>query len=96
MRRAARVDDNQVEIVKALRDAGASVQPLHSVGQGCPDLLVGYKGVNLLMEVKDGKKVPSKRRLTNDQVMWHASWVGQACVVKNVEEALEQVTIKEG
>ena len=91
MRRAARVDDNQVEIVKALRNAGASVQPLHSVGQGCPDLLVGYMGINLLMEVKDGDKCPSKRKLTDDQVVWHSNWDGQACVVKNVEEAITEL-----
>ena len=89
MRRAARIDRNQPEIVEVLRGAGASVQCLHSVGAGCPDLLVGYMGVNLCVEVKDGNKVPSARKLTEDQVVWHSNWEGQACVVKNVGEALE-------
>ena len=44
MRRAARVDRNQAEIVVALRAGGASVQPLHAVGKGVPDLLVGWRG----------------------------------------------------
>ena len=64
MRRAA-VDANQAEIVKALRKVGATVQPLHRVGQGCPDLAVGHGGVNHMIEVKDGSKPPSARGLTD-------------------------------
>ncbi|HJP47915.1 hypothetical protein [Acinetobacter venetianus] len=46
MRRAAKIDANQTEIVKALRKFGASVQSLASTGKGCPDLLVGFRGMN--------------------------------------------------
>lgn len=92
MRRAAKVDDNQAEIVAALRKIGASVQPLHAVGQGCPDLLVGWRGMTSLLEVKDGKKPPSARKLTEDQEKWHANWRGQVAVVETVEQAIEAVT----
>ena len=51
-RTAAKVDANQKEIVAALRRIGATVQCLHMVGHGCPDLLVGWHGENILMEVK--------------------------------------------
>ncbi|WP_435170784.1 hypothetical protein [Falsirhodobacter sp. 1013] len=95
MRTAAKVDANQPEIVKALRKAGASVQPLHSVGSGCPDLLVGYRGINLAIEVKDGAKPPSARKLTADQVEWHAGWRGQVAVVASVAEAFAAVGITE-
>lgn len=91
MRRAAKVDDNQGEIVAALRGIGATVQPLHAVGQGCPDLLAGYQGRNVLIEVKDGSKSPSKRKLTPDQTEWHAGWKGQACVVESVDDALRVI-----
>jgi hypothetical protein len=47
-----RVDSTQVGIVLALRKTGASVQHLHTIGKGCPDLLVGYRGRNILIEVK--------------------------------------------
>lgn len=87
-RRAAKVDANQKQIVKALRDAGATVQHLHAVGAGCPDLLVGFRGINYLMEVKDGHKPPSARKLTDDQVTWHRDWRGNAHVVKSITEAL--------
>ena len=38
---ASRVDSNQPEIVATLRGMGCSVQHLHAVGKGVPDLLVG-------------------------------------------------------
>ena len=86
MRRAAKVDANQAEIVARFRSLGASVEPLHAVGGGVPDLLIGYEGQNYLIEVKDGKKPPSARRLTKDQIKWHGSWVGQVAIIETVEQ----------
>jgi hypothetical protein len=88
MRRAARVDANHAVIVGALLRCGATVQSLAAVGQGCPDLMVGFRGRTLLMEVKDGDKIPSKRRLTPDQQEWHAAWAGHVVVVESVEQAI--------
>ena len=89
MRTAARVDANQSEIVEALRQIGATVQTLHQVGRGCPDLLVGFRGVNILLEVKDGSKPPSARKLTPDEYSWHKDWRGQVAVVKSIEDAID-------
>ena len=89
MRRAAKVDANQTEIVKALRQVGASVQSLAATGKGVPDLLVGFRGKNLLLEVKDGDKVKSARKLTADQVEWHQGWRGHVAVVESVEQAIK-------
>lgn len=88
MRRKARVDDNQQEIVAALRQVGCSVISLAPVGGGCPDILCGFQGRNILMELKDGSKSPSRRKLTADQQGFHATWNGQIAVVKNVKEAI--------
>lgn len=88
MRRAAKVDRNQAEIVQALRKAGATVQSLAAIGKGCPDLLVGHNGRNLLLEVKDGDLSPSRRKLTADEREWVGGWKGRAHVVESVEEAL--------
>jgi hypothetical protein len=90
MRRAAKVDANQSAITKALRSAGAFVQPLHSIGQGCPDLLVAYRGKWSVLEVKDGDKPPSQRKLTPDEQEWHERVGGRAPVfiVENIEDAL--------
>lgn len=89
MRLRARVDDNQKEIVAGLRKMGASVQSIAAMGGGVPDLLVGYRGVNLLLEVKDGRKPPSGRKLTEDEAKWHRNWTGQVVVVECLEDAVE-------
>lgn len=92
MRRAARVDANQGEIVAALRQIGASVQPLHTIGQGCPDLLCGFRRKNYVLEVKDGAKPPSAQALTEDEANWHIGWEGDVHIVRSVEEAIAVVT----
>lgn len=92
MRRAAKVDDNQAEIVNALWRAGATVQSLAAVGNGVPDLLIGFRGRLSLLEVKDGDKAPSRRRLTPDQANWHDVWKDTPLhVVETPEQALRAV-----
>ncbi len=88
------MDANQAQIVDALRSCGASVQPLHMVGGGVPDLLVGYRNRTALIEVKDGSQPPSKRQLTPDQLDWHAAWRGGTlAVVCDVESALRVLKV---
>ena len=87
-RRAARIDGNHTAIVDALRAVGCSVQSLAKIGEGCPDLLVGYRNANIVIEVKDGSLPPSAQKLTPAQKTWHAGWKGRAHLVRNVEEAL--------
>lgn len=89
MRKRARVDDNQKQIVDALRKAGASVQSLATIGNGCPDLLVGFRGTNYVIEVKDGSKCPSKRILTPDEEIWSIKWDGSYYVAHSVDDALK-------
>lgn len=89
MRRAAKIDANQSEIVAALRAIGATVAVTSTVGQGFPDICVGYRGRSILMEVKDGSKPPSERKLTPDQELFHAAWRGEIVVVKSASEAVE-------
>ena len=80
MRRAAKVDANQAEIVDGLRRCGISVEFI-----GKPvDLLVCCRGETSLLEVKteDG-------RLTKDQVEFLARWPGRVHVVRTLNEALK-------
>jgi hypothetical protein len=93
MRIRGRIDGNQAQIVRALRQVGATVLSLADMGEGCPDLLVGFRGFNLLLEVKDGNSSPSDQRLTEDQKRWHAIWSGQVCVVRSAEEAVKAISI---
>ena len=93
MRYAAKIDSNQNEIVDALRKAGASVQSLAALGKGVPDLLVAIRGVNLLMEIKDGNKPKSAQKLTEDQLKWHGAWQGPVCIVDGPEAALRMLGV---
>jgi hypothetical protein len=88
--RAARTDANQAEVVKALLDAGCVVTLLHRVGSGCPDLLCWNGERFVMVEVKDGAKPPSARKLTPEQEAWHAAHEGAPVyVVSSVGEAIE-------
>lgn len=94
--RAKRVDGNHKAICKALRDAGCGVLDLSAVGKGCPDLLVHppefpENRIAFLMEIKDGSKPPSARKLTKPQEKFHAEWKGWIFTVTNPQEALEAV-----
>ena len=91
MRRAARIDDNQKEIVKALRVCGCKVLSLAAVGNGCPDLLVYRGGQLFMLEIKDGAKVKSRQQLTNFQVQFRKDWPVQ--VVNSMESALQAVSL---
>lgn len=96
-RRAARVDANHSEIVDALREVGCWVLDLSAVGNGCPDLLVHgplYPWHLVLLEIKDGGKPPSARKLTPDQIKFHAGCNAPLFVVTNTTEALAAVGIK--
>jgi hypothetical protein len=92
MRRASKVDDNQAAVVAALRKIGCSVQSLAAVGSGCVDLLVGFAGDEWLIEVKDGSKPPSARKLTPDEATWHSQWQGRVYIVESAEQAIAIVT----
>lgn len=82
MRRAAKIDDSQTEIVKALRAVSVSVEII-----GKPlDLLLCHRGETALMECKS-----EGGRFTKDQVEFIARWPGKIHVAKTAEEAVRLV-----
>jgi Holliday junction resolvase len=81
-----KVDKNQKDVVKALRDCGADVFLLHTVGGGIPDLMVCYEEQTILMEVKDGED----KKLTPQQITLFANWRGGPLHrVNSVQESIE-------
>jgi len=91
MRRAARIDTNQPEIVNGLRERGCVVAHLHTIGKGVPDICVGFGGRNYLFEIKDPRRPLSQRRLTPDEKIWHKTWneKGRADIIETIEQAME-------
>jgi Holliday junction resolvase len=87
-----KVDKNQKDIVKALRDYGAQVFLLHTVGGGIPDLLACYADQTILLEVKDG----ADKQLTPLQIKLFANWKGGPLHrVNSVQESLEVLKLYE-
>ena len=82
-----KTDSNQADIVKAFRKLGCSVQSLHRLGQGLPDLLVGYRGRNHIVEVKgeDGDYTPR-------QLEWIDKWRARVYTIRSVEEVCDLVS----
>lgn len=103
MRYARKRDDNEPEIVVALKACGATVTRLNDAG--APDLLVGFAGKTKLLEVKlpltaggavqPGRHMNSKGGrgdLTPAQAEWWSKWKGELpYVVRSVEEALAAI-----
>lgn len=82
-------DMNHNEIARALIRAGCSVLDLSGVGNGCPDMLVGIRNENVLLEIKRPKeKGQTAGRLRESQERFFALWRGPVYKVHSAEDAL--------
>lgn len=88
--RAKKVDATQVPIVEALRRVGAWVLHLHTIGAGCPDLLVWNRGRFVLVECKSAGE-----KINKLQAEFIATCPGEIHVVQTPEEAVKAVLGKE-
>lgn len=86
--RAKKIDTNQNLIVKQLRKCGVSVAITSMVGKGFPDIICGLRGRNYLIELKDGAKSASRKKLTADEKEFHDAWQGQV----NKCETFDEIT----
>jgi hypothetical protein len=90
--KAKRIDENQPALVKQLRQIpGVTVAHTHMIGEGFGDIIVGFRGKNFLIEIKDPSKPPSKRRLTPDEEKFHNEWTGQIDVAETVSDVLNVI-----
>jgi hypothetical protein len=91
---AKRIDANQVEVVKQLRKIpGVTVAITSQLGSGFPDLVVGYKKVNYLIELKDGKKSKSEKALTGAEELFMFNWNGQYSVCESFPDCCKVIGI---
>lgn len=86
--RARRVDENQAEIVEALRQVGAQVTPMHTLGGGVSDLLVSWRQQWFVFEVKNPAKPKADQALTPDQKRWIGQQHAPVFIVTNPVEAV--------
>lgn len=87
--RAKKVDNNHQEIIKALREIGASVFDTSSLGRGFPDIVVGWQGVNYLVEIKTPKGKP-----TEQQINFFVKWLGQAVLVRSASDIFQLLGVR--
>ncbi len=80
------LDPNHRTIRDGLKAIGASVD-----SRGPLDLLVGFRGVNYLLEVKAPGSNVGRRKLRPSQAKFLKGWQGQADVVRTLDDALEAI-----
>jgi len=88
VRHRARRDDNHKDIVATFRACHASVLDTASLGNGAPDLMIAYNGQTVAVEIKDGTKPPSARKLTDDEIEFQRAWKGRYEIVISVDNVI--------
>lgn len=101
MRVRSRLDANHRAIVEGLRDMGCSVLDLSQLGSGIPDILVGVRGQDHLLEIKsldaNGRMSEGAKRSSARQMAWGSMWRGHPVrVVSTLGEALSAVGVRVG
>ncbi len=90
MRTKARIDANQPQLVKFIRAMGASFQHTHQI-PGALDGIIGYRGIDVRVEIKDPDKPPSKRKLTDDEVKTICDWRGRQPEIIETENDITRI-----
>jgi len=90
MRWDARSDENQEEVMTAIRELGGDCVSLHRLGQGAPDILGVFYGHWFVAEVKgDGAKLTPREREWHDRLGRHGEifiWHGWLDVFEQFEK----------
>lgn len=81
-----RADLNQSTIVRSLRMLGASVHITSQVGNGFPDIVVGWFGKNFLFEIKNKDTFG---KLNTLQLIFRDRWKGTVSVVESFDDTLK-------
>lgn len=87
MRIAAKKDANHKEIVEAFRLFGWSVLDISQL-KNCCDIFVSKNHNTIAVEIKDGSKPPSARKLTPGELVFKDSWKGHYVIVCSVGDVL--------
>ena len=86
-RRAAKVDANQPEIVAAFRKLGWYVLIISQL-KNCCDIIVSKRLQTWAIEIKDGSKPPSARKLTPGEEAFRSTWKGEYAIVESIDDVM--------
>lgn len=87
MFRAARKDANHKDIVNLFRRLGWAVLDVSQL-KNCCDLVVSKGGQTICIEIKDGTKPPSDRKLTEGEAKFQSEWKGRYQIVCSEDDVL--------
>ena len=95
MRRKAKIDDNQNQIVQVLREIpGVTVMPNHH------DILVGHKGRTFWYEIKNENAISRKTgkvldsRKQKSQIKLEGEWTGHYRIVGTIDQILVDMMLR--
>jgi hypothetical protein len=77
LKKRVRRDYNHATITRQLILRGASVLDIATLGEGAPDILVGFRGVDRLAEIKNPNTSYGRRGQTDLQKTWGRFWNGR-------------------
>ncbi|MGB2063535.1 MAG: hypothetical protein ACPHUL_00170 [Marinomonas gallaica] len=87
-RRAAKKDANHVEIVALFRKLGWYVLDIGQL-KNCCDLIVAKNSKGIAIEIKDGNKPKSARKLSEGEAKFKNEWLGVWRLVECEEDVLK-------
>lgn len=100
-RHARAVDANHAQVVRALRQLAVPVVSLAPLGNGAPDVLIWSRHLHRwrLVELKDGTKPPSARKLTEAERAFFTTFAsaaaaGDLVVCLSVDEVLKVAGVR--
>jgi hypothetical protein len=91
MRKYGKKDANHNQISDVFTKHGLFVADTSAMGNGFPDMVISLGGITVMVEVKDGAKHPSQRRLTPDEQKFHSTWKGWIVIIESEDDALSLI-----
>ena len=90
-RRAPKKDDNHHQIVAVFERLGAHTEDVSMVEEFC-DIIVTRAAKVAMVEIKDGAKTPSRRKLTPGEVKFKDRWVaagGTWVLIETIDDVIK-------
>jgi len=87
-RRAAKKDSNHNEITDAFKSLGYSVLDISQL-KNCCDAIVAKSNRTIAIEIKDGSKVPSARKLSEGEATFRDYWRGEWALIESVNDVIK-------
>ena len=90
---ARKKDDNHDEIVDEFKRLGCGVKDVHDL-PNFVDIIICYKSATVMVEIKDGAKPASARKLTSGEKKFSDEWIakgGKWACIETIEQANELV-----